>query len=144
MPNATKPKADVESLAALYLRGLTSVSTLVADRVYTERPAGKPDPKVMVTRIGGVSVGNSKWLDEARIQGEAWGTTAVEAYDVAAAALAGLLDMPGLRPVSTGGANAVVTNVREDLGLQWLPDMIGGDSKPRYVFGVVVSVHPVP
>jgi hypothetical protein len=127
--------ADVELIAVGYLRGRAEIAALVGTRVYTEIPEGPTFPLIAVNRIGGVAPWPG-WLDTARLQIDAWGNTKYQARQLAATALAVLLEMPGTY------AQGVITHVTQDLELSWSPD--DTTDQPRYVVGVAVTNHPNP
>jgi hypothetical protein len=140
---ATTVAIDAESLVARYLRTIAAVTALVEQRVFTEEPKLTKLPKVRLHRIGGVeAVG--RWLDAPRIQVEAWAESKAIAHDVAATVKAAMHDMVGTFVSYIDGPQGVVTGVEESLGLQWLPDERVKPPKPRYVFEMVVFLHPKP
>lgn len=126
---------DAELLAVTGLRATADVATLVATRVYTEIPPTPTYPLVRVVRIGGVPT-IAQHLDPARLQIDAWGTTKYQARTVAATTQAALHAMVGVHN------EGVVTAVEDDLGLSWSPDP--ETDVARYVFGVVMYIHPTP
>jgi hypothetical protein len=127
-------QVDVERLAADYLRGRTEISAIVGTRVSNALPKTPTYPYLIGSRFGGVA-DHLAWLDRARLQFEAWGTSKGNANLLARTALAALHEMP----LATH-ALGVVTNVAQELGLTWSPDET--TDQPRYVFGVAVYLHP--
>lgn len=128
---------DVEALTCTYLRGRPDIAALVDDRVYTAIPASPEWPLVSLFRIGG---GPDEWpyrLDQARLQIDCWADTKAAAHDLARAAQTALWAMPDV-PHATG----TVTHVAPDGPFLWLPDDTYPTPKPRYLFGVTVTVHP--
>lgn len=133
---------DVEAIAATYLADHADLTPLVDGRVGTEVPKGATKPYLTVRRVGGrPPLLSSHRLDEAHLELMAWGEdpdaepfARDEAFDVCAAALAAIHDLPGERDLG------VVTDVRDILGPRPLYDP--ETSFPRYVAEVLVSVHP--
>ncbi|MGH9001914.1 MAG: hypothetical protein ACRDYV_02180 [Acidimicrobiia bacterium] len=127
---------DTETLVVDYLG---TVDALDGVGISTELPrdwtAG--DRHVRLSRIGGIPADNVGHLDRARIQVEAFGATGEDAFAIAGEALLALRLLPGSAFVYAG---AVVTAVDQDLGLASLPDP--ETDAPRYLFGVVLYVHP--
>lgn len=127
---------DVEKICIDFLVGLAELDGHFNDRIHTELPAKPVYPLGLLSRIPGSAPVVRKHLDVARIQGEGWGNTKVEARLTAAMLQAALHELPGLRDLGT------VTAVEDSLGLGWLPDPV--TEKPRYVFEVLVYAHPNP
>lgn len=136
MPAVVDP-ADAELVAIVALRD--NVDALSETTVSGEIPSGwqRGDLHVRVVRIGGTR-DHPGWLDRARLQVEVFAATAIEAHDVAAACL-NVLYRLGLGDLAAP-AGAVVTGIREELGLANRPDPDTGS--PRYLFAVVLTVHP--
>jgi hypothetical protein len=132
--------ADIERIAVDFLVDQTDVAAIIDERAYTELPETPRWPLIRLTRAGGART-YPAWIDHPRLQVEAFADTKAEAHDLAATASAALLQQfPGVHD------NAVVTSVDEDGGLIWLPDPSGGPGvpgRPRYLFTVSVTVHPV-
>lgn len=131
---ALRLQVDAELLAVNYLRGRAEISAIVGTRVSTELPSSPTWPYLTVTRLGGTA-DHLGWVDAARLQVDAWGTSKANASLLARTALAALREMPGSH------ALGVVSNVTQDLGLAWAPDDVS--DRPRYLFGVVVYTHPL-
>jgi hypothetical protein len=133
---------DAETLAVAYLKSVADLTALVGvEGISTELPrdwvAG--DAYVRLSRIGGTPADSVGHLDRARIQVEAFGATGEDAFSIAGEALLAFRLLPGS---SFDYAGAVVTGVDQDLGLSSQPDP--ETDAPRYLFGVVLFVHPVP
>jgi len=134
------PPVDVETLTVDYLKTVAAVTSLVGvDGVSGDLPrAWNPGERhVRVTRVGGLPTDRAAYLDQARIQIDAFGATDIDAHTVAAATLLALLRLPTAGYSHPG---AVVNAVRQDLGLANLPDP--DSDAPRYLFGMVLTVHP--
>lgn len=126
---------DVEQLAANYLRTVPEITAIVGTRVYTAvPPAPVVWPLLRLERIGG-TVEPLGWLSLGRLQVEAWADEKPDALDLARTALAVLLDLSGIR------GEGVVSVVRQDLPLLWLPDP--DTNRARYLFGVAIYAHPL-
>lgn len=130
---------DAETLAVAYLKTVTAVTALVgADGISTRLPRDwEPgDRHVRLTRIGGLPTDIIGYLDQARIQVDAFGADEGDAH-----ALAGQVLLAFRRLESSGfsHAGAVVTGVDQDLGLANSPDP--DTDAARYLFGVVLYVH---
>lgn len=121
---------DSEAIAVDILLADAAVAAIAGVNVVTER-AGEPAPLIRLFRVGGPP---SRYIDQARLQLDSWGRTKAEANDLARQALRALLEAEG-----TSTADAVVTAVETDLGLQWAPDP--GTDEPRYLCGVVLTAH---
>lgn len=128
---------DVEALTCNYLRRRTDIAALVGLRVYTALPPDPQWPLITITRIGG---GPDAWpyrLDQARLQIDCWADTKAQAHDLARTAQTALWAMPDV-----SHATGTVTHVAPDGPFLWLPDDTYPTPKPRYLFGVTVTVHP--
>ena len=125
---------DVEALCSEWLREQLSA------RVYSTIPSNPVYPLMTVKRIGGLPADRAR-LDRANLQIDVWGNNKSEARDLADSARRQLHRMEG-RIFSTGAGdvvNAVVTGVRDNLGMTWLPDP--SSDRDRYIFGVSVYAH---
>jgi len=127
---------DIEELVVTYLSSLEPLSELNV-KVSDEVQQNARFPQVLIGRIGGVGM-SPNWLDPARIQIDVRAQTKRVAHSVAVLVRALLEELPG-----TDNDFGVVTDVTDDLGLQWLPDPSVKPPRPRYVFGVIVRVHPL-
>jgi len=126
---------DLEALCSQVLRNELSA------RVYSSIPSNPTYPLITIKRIGGIPAVIQR-LDAAALQVEVWGNSKSEARDLADSARVELHEMEG-KIYSTGSgyvADAVVTAVRDNLGLTWLPDDL--TDRDRYLFGVRVYAHP--
>ena len=126
---------DAEALVISYLESQSPITSLVSNRVYGDMPASPAFPLILVRRIGGLA----RWphyLDQPSFQLEAYGRNRAEASQVARVAHAVLKDMPQEH------SRGVVSSVQDSLGLTWQPDPTYSPAKPRYLFGVVLTLHP--
>lgn len=131
---------DAEGLAVDYLKSVGAVTDLVTtDGISTRLPrdweAG--DRHVRLTRIGGLPTDVVGYLDRARIQVDAFGTDEGDAHALAGQVLVALRRLPA---AAYSYAGAVVTAVNQDLGMANVPDP--DTDAARYLFGVVLYVHP--
>jgi hypothetical protein len=113
------------------------LQAIVGANIGTRNPEGAAYPILRVQRLGGrQAMRNPLWLDGARIQVDAWGTTDEEAHDLAATAEAVLFAALG-----HSSALGVITDVEELIGRRQIEDP-GTNTHPRYVFELRVTVHP--
>ncbi len=126
---------DAERLVGDWLRTHPDITAIVGTRVGTELTAVRPCVKYQ--RLGGIPQ-RAMWLDRARIQVEAYASNRGGARDLAARCQAALHDMP-----SATHALGVVSGVEDDMGLTWSPDPDLQDA-PRFLFAVLVYLHPLP
>lgn len=128
---------DTEELVLRFLLNHSAVADVVGDRIYTNGLPPHPFwPVVVIHRLGGATRFPS-WLDYPRLQFDAWANDQGTARQVARVVRAALQELPGTHDLG------VVTGVDETGGLQWLPDPNDKPPRPRYLFSVVVTVHPV-
>jgi len=126
---------DAEALVISYLESQSQVTALVSNRVYGDLPTSPSFPLVAVRRIGGLT----RWphyIDQPSLQVEAYGRNRTEASQIARVVHAVLKDMPQQH------SRGIVTDVQDSLGLTWQPDSTYSPAKPRYLFGVVATMHP--
>lgn len=126
---------DAERIVHDWLAAYTEVAAIVGTRVVSELPASPTYPILRLFRLGGIPPIAYR-LDEANIQLEAWADTKSAATNLARVARAALVD---LRSHVT--AYGVVSDVRDTLGLQWLPDPV--TNKPRVVWSQSLRVRPL-
>lgn len=130
---------DVEALVANFLRGQTSVTDIVEDRVYTDLPHKREWPLVLVNRTGGGSL-YKDWLEAAEVDVSAYGGTHKLAYLLAGACLSAMTGaMVGAHP------EGVVTKVKASAtAYEPEPDSQDpqGHARPRFTVSVVVTAHP--
>ena len=124
---------DSEAVAVVWLRAELGAPVATDLNGWT---AGQS--RVVVTRIGGVP-SIAYRLDNPRLDVDVYAATKEAAHDLAQLARARLHELPEGDHTALG---AVVANVTDDVGLQYLPDP---DTRaPRYVFTVALAVHPSP
>jgi hypothetical protein len=124
---------DSEAVAVQWLRA--AVGVVVATDLNGWQ-AGQA--RVVVTRIGGVP-SIAYRVDNPRLDVDCYGPDKAAAHDLAQLARARLHELPTGDHTALG---AVVAHVRDDVGLQFIPDP---DTRaPRYLFTVALAVHPSP
>jgi len=124
---------DSEAIAVQWLRGEVDadVATDLAGWL-----AGQA--RVVVTRIGGLP-SIAYRVDNPRLDVDCYAADKAAAHDLAQFVRARLHELPTGDHTAFG---AVVSHVRDDVGLQFLPDP---DTRaPRYLFSVALAVHPSP
>lgn len=130
---------DVEALVVNFLRAQTQITTIVVDRVYTDRPHHPQYPLVLVNRTGGGSIYKNH-LDSAEMSIQAFGGTHKAAYNLAALCLSSMAaSIVGVHP------EGVVTKVKAS-AIAYEPDPESADqqghARPRYTVSAVVTAHP--
>lgn len=129
---STTPNVEAAVIAALLADD--RVAAVVGTRVTGRRPANPVDPSLVVHRAGGPQTAD--WLDQARIQVDAWGTSQGAAWAAARAACDALFRYRG------ASEHGIITGVARSIGPQPLDDPVTG--RPRYITEFVVDAHPVP
>lgn len=129
-----RPVPDSELALVTYLLADDELNDLVGNKVATELDAPLTLPRVRLWRSGGIAGYPNGHLDKPRIQVESWAASKKAAMQVAGEALRALFLAP-----DAAHAGAVITDVVQDLPLQWLPDP--ETDTPRYIFGVALTVH---
>ena len=130
---------DVEALVVSFLRAQSGVTTIVADRVYTDLPHERTYPLVRVSRTGGGSL-YKNWLEAAELVLDAYGGTHKLAYNAAQACLLAM-------STALVGAHieGVVTKV-EATAVAYNPEPESADpsghARPRYTVSATVTAHP--
>lgn len=125
---------DAERLVTTYLRNVPAISAYVGSRVTTELPSAPVYPAVTVARVGGVP-SLAGYLDEATLDIACWGTTKVQAEELARTVEAAMLIIVGTY------ALGVVTDSRQmGIGLRW--DVDEATDRPRYLMTWSLYVHP--
>ena len=126
--------ADAELVVITYLKSVAEVAAIVGTKVTADI---QPElPRLRVVRVGG-TLAVPRRLDGARLQFEAWASTKQAARHLAATAHAAMWEAN-----NATNNGAVITGVEDSLGLGWLPDPV--TSAPRYIWGQVVYIHPIP
>lgn len=138
---------DIEALTSGFLRDQAEVAALVDDRVYTvlptKYPGGLPAIPSMVrlTLIPSTvqPMNIPRYLQEARIQVDAWAMTKKAAWLIAETC-----SQVAVQRIIGAHDDGVITNVRaEGKGYQPDPDL-ADTPRPRYIFDLVLTYHPVP
>ena len=125
---------DSEAVAVVWLRAKLDGVAVTTD--LNGWRAG--DERVVVTRIGGTP-SIAYRVDNPRLDVDCYAASKAAAHDLAQIVSAQLHDLPEGDHSALG---AVVSHVRDDVGLQFLPDP---DTRaPRYLFTVALAVHPLP
>ncbi len=130
---------DVEALVVNFLRAQPTITAVVNDRVYTDRPHQPTYPMVLVNRTGGGCIYKNH-LDSAEMSIQALGGTHKVAYSLAAECIATMAaSLVGKHP------EGVATKVRAAaVAYEPEPDSTDpqGHSRPRFSVSVVVTAHP--
>lgn len=133
--------ANIEGLLVTYLKADAAVAALVATRVSTELPKTfAKQNRIQLFRIGGVPDADDVpgHLDRPSLQFNAFGATRAGAFSVAAELIRAVLAAP-----KATFSGAVITSATRVLGPTWSPDPgTDPDPVPRYIVGMVLSVHP--
>lgn len=129
---------DAEAIAGWKLRQANIPN--VGTRVYSSIPTDPVFPLIVVKRIGGQPAVR-QYLDRSRLQIDCWGGTKSVAFDIAQAARVALLELEQTAVTTGGGApaDAWITGVDDDLGLQFMQEAVTG--RDRYLFGVEIFLH---
>lgn len=132
---------DIEKLVIDYLLSIDEVDDIVDGRIGSKKDA--PYPRLVIGRVSGSPGPIPAHLDSARLQVEAWTDLPADGGSKPAAALLARTTIAALyEMVNVTHDEGVVTDVEVAMGPQWLPDPT--TSRPRYVFDVIVRVHPFP
>lgn len=127
---------DSEAVAATWLRSRPELAGIQVSTDLRGYTAGQR--RIVITRVGGVPSLAIR-VDNPRLDVDVFGTDKADAHDLAQLARALLHELP------TGdhtALDAVVANVADDVGLQWLPDP--DTQAARYVLTLRLAVHPYP
>lgn len=128
---------DVETLLVDYLKADAEVSALVGTKVSSPNlPSSfKAERRVRFFYVGGSSpTPATNHVERALLQFDCYGTTAIEAFDVARKTLAALLRAP-----SSSFDGMVVSAAEKSLGPVYDPDP--DNDTPRYRLDVILTVH---
>jgi hypothetical protein len=125
----TPAQPDATAVVIAYLASHPSVAATVSGSIIAANPS------ITVTRIGG-PLDYPGWIDRPHLQLATYAATKAAAHDVAAAARAAMNDIPGTR------GSAVITHVRESLGLSYAPEVTDHTERPRWLFAVYITLHP--
>lgn len=129
---------DAELAVIQYLRGQSVVTDLVpSSRITTTLPPKAVYPAVTVRRIGGTALHWAR-VDEAAIQIDVWHDYAKrgECQDIARTVRAAILAIYG-----DSVAEASLVSASEEVGPQWMPDMVTTPPLSRYVARFQVRLH---
>ena len=127
---------DAERLTSTWLRSRTSITSIVADRVYTATPENPTFPLMRINQYGGSPVFSKPlYLDRAAMQFDCYGGAKVLARQLADAVRSELAAMVGSHSLG------VVTSV-EFGEMRYLPDDSYSPAKPRWIVEAVVYSHP--
>lgn len=137
LPDATRLVCD-------FLRAAPEVTAVVADRVFTELPADKTFPLVLVRRILSTPLATRPWWAETvTLDVNVYGGRTTEAHQLAQvirSLMAGQLS--GNHPQGTVCGVTVLSMV--DAPDPDVPPLSDGRPRRRVVCSVAVTVHPVP
>lgn len=126
---------DSQVIAVQHLIGVSEIAAIVSTRVYRDLPQNPTYPLLRVFRIGG-SPALQRRLDAASLQLEAWANTISDASGLARKAQAAMWELQ-----STVTPYGVVADVRDTLGLQYLPDPV--TNKSRFIWGHELRARPL-
>jgi len=138
---------DLEAIVSQFLRVQLEITTIVAQRVYTDLPNAptRVYPLVLVTRAGS-AFRDRGWVENVTLRLDCYGDTHGQARNLASTALSVLCArLVGRYPAGAVTATGAVTGV--DLGsLSYEPDPDtadeAGHDRPRYVAVTNVYTHP--
>lgn len=138
-----RPPVDLETVLVAELEQDAELAALIGGvgdgaRISTRLPSSfrKADARVKIARVGGVPVGWPEHVDRATIQGDAYGPSDTDAWNVAARLIVAMARLEGR--VVAGG---VITGVDRLLGPSWIPD-VAAENTPRYVVQWAIYAHP--
>lgn len=144
MPLALMPNA--EALVSAFLRDQPEVAAIVDDRVYTAIPLleqNEPEwrfPLVRVVRYGGAPLFSYPlWADRPTLQLDAFGGPKAQAFTLAETCRAAL----SARVIGKHDEYGVVSDV-EFGGMSYVPDDSFASARPRYLFSLTLTAHPIP
>lgn len=131
---------DVELVVVDFLRADDDVTDLGTVHVSTALPSTfnpARDMYVTVTQTDS-QMRNRRWTVDAAVDVNCWAPSRADASLLARTCSAVLLQ--SLR--GSSHAEGDVVNVEEQSGPQWLPDVNYPEPASRFVFSVLVAVHP--
>lgn len=136
----TKIYKEVEGPLRTYLRGVSALTALVAQKIFFGPPdVGTSFPFITFNRIGGGPQANLTPLDDAVVSFSVWGSTKEEAADVSAV-LVGTLENIVAGTVLEAGV--VCGGASVTLWL-WRPDTSTDKPTPRYLVDSRITVKAV-
>lgn len=127
---------DIEGALRDWLRTVTSITTLVANRVFMGYPRGEPElPLIALKQVGGAMDAGEAPTVVAVIQFDCWGAgqNKSQANDVKLALIGALFDLRGGTPL-TAAVRALGATV---LNAFWSPDPLSNQA--RYVVDAQVQ-----
>lgn len=127
---------DSEAVAITWLRPRPELAGVKVATDLVGWQAGQR--RIVITRIGGVPTLAIR-IDRPRLDVDVYAENKAQAHDLAQLTRAALHDLPEGDHTALG---AVVANVNDDTGLQWLPDV--STAAARYNFAVRLAVRPFP
>jgi hypothetical protein len=132
---------DVEQLVVGFLRGQDDITTLVADRVFTDLPnsENRKYPLLLVQRSGG-GFTYKRWLDAAELTVGCYGGTHKLAQQIASAVISTMdATLVGQQPEGVVTKVSVGSTVYEPE-----PDSVdlSGHARPRFTVTLTVITHP--
>ena len=135
---------DALRLVCDFLRAQPEVTSVVADRVYTELPADKTFPLVLVRRIVSTPLATRPWWAETvTLDINVYGGRTVEAHALAQTIRSLCAEqLPGAHPLGT--VAGVTVQSMADAPDPDVPPLSDGRPRRRVVCSVAVTVHPVP
>jgi hypothetical protein len=128
---------DVETLLVEYLKTDVALSEIVGAKVSSpDLPSSfKAEERVRFFYVGGSSpTPDTNHVENALLQFDCYGSTAIKAFDVARKTLSALLRSP-----AATFAGMVVTKAQKSLGPVYDPDP--DTDAPRYRLDVILTVH---
>ena len=128
---------DSEKLAIDFLKTQQEIIDLVATRVGSKIPSNPTYPLLVIRRLGGAQL-VANHLDRARLQIDAWGSSADDKGG--ARLLAVTVQALFLQRMVRQHTLGVVTKVEELVGPNWQPDPT--TSRARYVLEYAIESHP--
>jgi hypothetical protein len=127
---------DSEHVATTWLRGRPELAGVTVATNLIGWQAG--DRRVVITRIGGVPTLAIR-IDAPRLDAEVYAEDKGAAHDLAQLVRVALHDLPNGDHTAYA---AVVSNVADETGLQWIPEP--DTTAARYIFTVRLAVRPYP
>ena len=136
---------DAEELAIKYLLEQIEVTDVFGQRIGTQIPPGTGSQgdglRAVINRVGGVP-NIEQWLDNPRLQVRVYANRNPNQRNAARAGAALIQAWLHQLRVDSVRPEGVVTDCRDNIGLQWLPDPDTG--RPGFMFELELSVHPLP
>jgi hypothetical protein len=129
-----------EALVAEWLR--ENMTETPVSGVYSSLPSTPSWPLLLVKAIGGGGI-RAYWMDTPLLQVESWANSKTEGWKVIEEARRKVYRMTGQMFLAADGYpdDGVVTDVRDSIGITWLPDPV--THRDRYIWDVLLTVHPI-